>query len=355
MDNVEYLNNLILNCSPINFNSSNSHNISFDAKIEVVSYNNGPVLTYGELIIAYWSGSAEHIYQTIPINEYDWVYDELASKAYYELPLNITLYSSDFEDTNGGSVYIRYAESINHFYKQSCIYNVTKPKFSISPNNTSVVCGSSSHKTFYVYNNNNSPGDLEYEWNLGSGWSYNGNPTSTIITTSNHISLTPNIFPPSDVKVTPILDYIDYPQLVSDVELIEFNPDNVISGNKTVCSSANYSINNLPYGVSVASWSVSDSSIASISTNGNQAILTATGNGTVSISATLTNVCGQTKIIEKNNIFVGAPDFPSYPAMSGDNNPMVGEYKWYSVTGAEGASSYNWYFDVGNGVTGNTC
>lgn len=38
--------------------------------------------------------------------------------------------------------------------------------------------------------------------------------------------------------------------------------------------------------------------------------------------------------------------------MNGDNNPLTGEYKTYSVTGADGATSYNWYFDVGNGVKG---
>jgi hypothetical protein len=38
--------------------------------------------------------------------------------------------------------------------------------------------------------------------------------------------------------------------------------------------------------------------------------------------------------------------------MSGEYNPLVGEHKYYSVPSATGATSYYWYFDVGNNQTG---
>ena len=85
-----------------------------------------------------------------------------------------------------------------------------------------------------------------------------------------------------------------------------FDPAYPIIGANQLCSTATYSVNNLPAGTTVTSWSVSNSNIATILGNGNQATLTATGNGTVNITATLTNSCNQTATITKNNIEVGA-------------------------------------------------
>jgi hypothetical protein len=217
-----------------------------------------------------------------------------------------------------------------------------------------MACGSTNPVNFTVDNVYDSQGSLEYHWSIGAGWlDENGNSTpATLTTTSNNITLTPIASPPGSVSVVPELDNTSYPPRTAIFGLVAYNPTNQITGNSSLCSTANYTVNNLPSGVSVSSWSVSDSSIASISTNGNQAILTATGNGTVSITANLTNVCGQTKPIVKNNIYVGAPDFSPYPAISGDNSPLTGEYLWYSVDAANGANSYDWYFDMGNGVTG---
>jgi hypothetical protein len=260
---------------------------------------------------------------------------------------------------SGSSIYLEYtqASSPNTKY-ESCHYPIGKtqvPTFTLSPSGTVyMACGSTNPVNFTVDNVYDSQGSLEYHWSIGTGWlDENGNSTpATFTTTSDNITLTPIASPPGSVNVIPELDNISYPPLTAIFGLVAYNPTNQITGNSSLCSTATYSVNNLPSGVSVSSWSVSDNTIANITTNGNQATLTATGNGTVSITANLTNICGQTKPIVKNNIYVGAPDFSPYPEMSGDNNPMVGEYKWYSVTGAEGATSYNWYFDIGNGVTG---
>lgn len=345
MENVEYLNSSISNCGTINLNSSQNHQISFDIKIEVVSYTNGPVLTYGNVVIAYWSGSAEVIYETIPVNENNWTYNPSNSTATFEIPRNITLNSNSFDDSNGGSVYIRYEESINNFFLESCTYDVTKPYFSISTNNVSIPCGSTATQTFYVYNENNSPGVLEYEWDLGSGWEHEGSPVSTITTTTNRISLTPYSYPPSDIEVTPILDYANYPELVVNIELSDYTPNYSISGNNFVCNSTEtYTINNLPSGTTVQSWSTSNSNIATVSTlNATQAELTAVGTGNVTLTATVMNACGQTANIDLPNVFVGNPTVTNTSINGGHSNVSIYSSSQLSVAWSPGATGYYWF------------
>ncbi|MDP3667698.1 MAG: S8 family serine peptidase [Sediminibacterium sp.] len=81
-----------------------------------------------------------------------------------------------------------------------------------------------------------------------------------------------------------------------------------INGENIICNASNtYSVNNLPLDITVA-WSASPVGIVNIATNGNQATLTRTGNGTISLTAIITNPCGANPIsIVKQNIVVGVP------------------------------------------------
>jgi hypothetical protein len=266
---------------------------------------------------------------------------------FFTASLTITLNASQF-NVSGGLFYAEF-ETSGNFKTSSCNYSIEKdevPTFTISPSSTTVSCNDNSPKTFTVDNAYNSPGTLTYNWQVGSGWYYNGTAVSNFTTSTNTIQLTPYQFPPSNVKVTPVLDGESYPQLTSNVGIGGFNPAYQIIGDNDLCSTATYTIDNLPAGISVSSWSTSNSNIATISSNGNQATLTATGNGTTAVSATLTNSCGQTKTITKNNIEVGAPSFPNTD-MNGDDNVFVRETKTYSAPIASNTTSYYWYFDYG--------
>lgn len=70
------------------------------------------------------------------------------------------------------------------------------------------------------------------------------------------------------------------------------NPSNLIQGPAQFCTTASYTIPNLPTGATV-NWSINPSSgVASLSTSGNTAILSAVGNGTVQLSAAVSSGCG---------------------------------------------------------------
>ena len=177
-----------------------------------------------------------------------------------------------------------------------------KPTFTM-PKSTTVSCNSSSPKTFTVTNVYNSPGNLSFNWNVGNGW----NSTSSFTTTTNSITLTPTSFPPSNVKVTPILDGISYPQLTTKVSLSDLNVGQ-ISGNSQGCVNSNntFSISNIPNNANVT-WSIIPSNIANIvSTSNSSVTLNGTFNGVGRLKAVITNSCGQTETRTKN-VQVGGP------------------------------------------------
>uniref|UniRef100_UPI0040471896 hypothetical protein n=1 Tax=Mariniflexile sp. TaxID=1979402 RepID=UPI0040471896 len=94
-----------------------------------------------------------------------------------------------------------------------------------------------------------------------------------------------------------------------------FNTSAYITGSETVCGSGNYSVSGLEAGLSVLSWSSSNSNVATIvNTNGNSASLTKVAQGNVSLTATLINSCNETRTISRNIIF-GSP----MPTMFGYN------------------------------------
>ncbi len=131
------------------------------------------------------------------------------------------------------------------------------------------------------------------------------------------------------------------------------NTSNLIQGPTQFCTPQNYQIDNLPTG-STVSWSISPSSgIASLSTSGNTATLTKTGNGSVSLSATVNSTCGAISI-GPLTIRVGVPDRPkAYDELGNTitsvqtcvdvhkdinlslpSNDEILEYEWEKVNGA---------------------
>jgi len=116
----------------------------------------------------------------------------------------------------------------------------------------------------------NTSGTKTYKWEVGSNWVYNGSTApNEITTTSNSITLTPNTFPPGNIRVATILNGTQLPFSTSNVKLTSIQNREII-GEITVCSSETLSISNLKANETVV-WGSSNTSIASISTSNNQA------------------------------------------------------------------------------------
>jgi hypothetical protein len=306
IENMTYLNGTpIDDCTVIDFEDNTSVTVQFGVQMTKPSTQ---VVGTGNLRIFTKKSSSDFAVQrfTQIVQEISWTNDET-----FGASLSITLSASVF-NVSGGLFYAEYESSggVKYF---SCDYSIEKdqvPTFTISPSTTSISCGSTSPETFSVTNVYNSPGTLSYNWQVGRGWNNSsGNPVSSFVTTTNSVTLTPFSYPPSNVAVTPVLDGVNQPQLTSNVSLGGFNPTFYeVTGSNSLCSSAMYSVSNLPSDITVTSWDVSNTSVASITFSGNLATLTSIGgNGSVNVLATITNSCGQSKIISKTNVAVGAP------------------------------------------------
>ena len=135
------------------------------------------------------------------------------------------------------------------------------PTFELLPTSLNLPCNDTSPRVFTVSNPPSINGTLTYNWQVGNGWEYEGNAVSNFTTSTNSVALVPTSFPPSNVKVIPVLNGIpSYPQLTSTVSMGAYNPSNLITGLDSFCntSSATYSVNNLPNGTTVTSWTSSN-------------------------------------------------------------------------------------------------
>ena len=115
-----------------------------------------------------------------------------------------------------------------------------------------------------------------------------------------------------------------------------------ISGDNIFCTttSNNYTIPNLPNGATVQ-WKATPAGIATPNTPYlTQTTLTATGNGIISLTATITSSCSDLVIVSKSNIAVGKPQPGpiAFPLI----DPALGKIQ-AQVDPVPGATSYNWY------------
>lgn len=183
------------------------------------------------------------------------------------------------------------------------IVQTSVPTFTITPPSVTIPCGTSTQQTFTVNNVYNSPGNLSYEWNLGTannGWIYLGTAApQSFSTTNNSITLTSNSSATSlsNVSVTVKLNGNNYTTLTSNVTLGTPTFSFSISGDDIICNSSIYSIPNLPSGASVA-WSIPSGAgpVLQLSPNNPSANqLTITNQKWYGVSTTLTaNVTGLT-------------------------------------------------------------
>ena len=114
-----------------------------------------------------------------------------------------------------------------------------------------------------------------------------------------------------------------------------------ISGDNIFCTtSTNYTIPNLPLGATVQ-WSVTPSGIATPATpNATQTTLNKTGDGIITLTAVISNVCGTVVTITKPDITVGKPQPGPITFILID--PALGKIQ-AQVDPVPNAASYNWY------------
>jgi hypothetical protein len=188
----------------------------------------------------------------------------------------------------------------------------TRPSLSLTVNggtSLDLPCGASSPYTFTVANGNLAS-CLSYQWDLGSDnnkWLYNGNPAPRYIpTTSNSLTLTPATCngKPEDVSVMLKVNGTNFTTLKVPVRLTI--PTFTISGNGYLCSSADYTIDGLPCNASV-NWSISNPSLAILTTSGNTANVKIVYDGTITLTATISGVCGTGPIVISKEITMGWP------------------------------------------------
>jgi hypothetical protein len=119
--------------------------------------------------------------------------------------------------------------------------------------------------------------------------------------------------------------------------------DNIVGPN-LLCSTNSFTVQNLPQGYSVASWSVSPSRLFSGSTSGtgSSAILSpfhTNSSGQATITFTVTTACGTINI--PKTFWVGKPAIPG--TITGNTTPGPGSYTPYYINNLPaGATSMSW-------------
>lgn len=225
-----------------------------------------------------------------------------------QIPINI---SSNEIQVTGSSIYAKVDS-------ESCEYPLNKtpaPEFQLLPATVNLSCGATGTTNFSVWNVHSSPGTPTYSWNVGNGWSLpDGTPVSgTLATTSSNVQLKPSsgTILPSSVTVTVTLNSNQY------YDAATVNRSNIaqtitaISGPSTLCSGTtayNFGQESVVSGQTV-DWSISDTSIATLSNATNTGVsLTQVGSGEVTLTATISNGCGQSYSRTKA-MFAGGPSF----------------------------------------------
>ncbi|MBP9213681.1 MAG: T9SS type A sorting domain-containing protein [Chitinophagaceae bacterium] len=241
------------------------------------------------------------------------------------------------------------------------------PVFTLSPNSSTIECGTSVTRNFAATNVYNSPGTLSYDWNLGSsnnGWIYLGNAApQTFTTTSPNISLTSsssasNI---SNVSVTVKLNGANYSTLNSTTavtnSLPNFSLSNITFG--LDCNNMNVKAD-LPL-TSTITWTTTNGLLI----NGNTSPYTTTYGNTVDVyspsglSGSVAAQIGSGNCAKQaNNTVAYCPCLPwSNPnpsiiyAPNFRSEPLIAQVDEHP----DGAWSYQWYIDgqlVGETSTG---
>jgi hypothetical protein len=195
--------------------------------------------------------------------------------------------------------------------------NRASPVFTVSPASVAIACTSTPTYTFSVNTSATLACPITYDWNLGAsnGWSMGGSPAPATLTTStNSITLTSQsgTVLPSSVKVIPVLNGVNQPEITVPVTWTTPNYG-MIGGTTELCTGTSYpfSIYNTTSGSTffwsyIASLPNYGASVVTVNTpTAGSTSITKIGDGVIDMHCTVTNTCAQTTNLVRPNVKVG--------------------------------------------------
>lgn len=330
----------VSSCGTINLASSNDTSITFGVKL-TKPYNqvvgNARIVVYTQKN----SVSEKKEKQSISISPSSWTSGDASNPSIRATSTTVNVNVNEF-DTSGGTFFVEYIDGLA---KKSCTYAVIRdmiPEFRLSPASVSIACNSKNPVTFTETNVYNSPGTVTYSWTIGAGWNY---AAGTYQTSGNTLTLTPVSYPPSNISVTAKLGAINYSGGSSIMSLAPFTSTATITGISSYCTYPTLSTFSIDAGAgSTVAWSTSSSSIGSISSPTNtQVNVTSQTQGIFTLSAVITNSCGQT-VTKTKVVTVGAPMpiidnyyCPTESAPCSLNNVANNNYLMYNLSAPLGS------------------
>lgn len=174
----------------------------------------------------------------------------------------------------------------------------------------------------------------------------NGNASpGTFTTTTNTVSLVPSSYPPSTVSVVTIHNGVATPNRTKATTLTPFSQTTnaTMQAVAFLCTgTTTVSLLNVPIGLT-PNWSVTASSVASILSQNNSSLVlqrNGTGNGAITVTASIGNSCSETITLSKT-IWVGRPvAFTRAPDPTICTNVFI-QPTGYSLPVSPGAVTYN--------------
>jgi hypothetical protein len=252
-----------------------------------------------------------------------------------------TLYASDYSYTGGNYLASRVEQTQGNNGNPPIIWDSNQivinrsPVFTLNPTSLSLNCGDISSKTFTVASNSLPVGSLTYQWSHSGGWSGTSTSSSITLTPTSGLNL------PGTVTVTPILNGVSQNQLSCTISRAAFSSGASVSGPTGICTgSSNYTLANLPAGQNVA-WSLSNPALASLSSQTNAGVtVNFTGIGAQTLSATITNACGQNSVVPFV-INTTSSTFSSPATISGNQNVCFGSAN-YTISNVQAGHNVAW-------------
>lgn len=120
-----------------------------------------------------------------------------------------------------------------------------------------------------------------------------------------------------------------------------------INGASLLCTSGTYTIDNLPAGASVT-WS-GPSNIVSLTPDGNAVTASRVGDGQITLTATVTNVCGANTVVINRTIDVGAPVLEIISDIHCQQGQIIQSFLFTALPDPVSPTRYNWGY-MQNGV-----
>ncbi len=291
--------------SPINLWTNSSANVKF-----TITYSKSSTYVVGNctVFVRSYNSNGQYTDLITPINTY---FPD--SETSFATAIDKDIYANNITFNPGNYLVVEVVRSGGGGWSSPKVNIVKTPTFTLNPVNLGIPCGSTNPVTF-TCNSNTEIGSFSYKWNVGNGWSKDGNPVSgTIITTASTLTLTPtdaNVLP-SGVSVEITWNSLYSSNRYCEVKRQAFDSSNslqITGSNTTVCTfptALSYSVNSAA-GDSVL-WTTSDSSIGELqNSTGSSVSVLIKRQGEITLTAVVTNSCGQNKTVLRK-IWAGAP------------------------------------------------